>query len=172
MTNLQKAALFGVPVLVGGYLIYRQFRKPKSAIGKYIPPPTPMPIVTPNTNTNTIKNCNFPLKKGVYNCILVKQLQWALNHIPSTSYNSTNNLVKYRPLDEDGDFGIKTETVLKDFWGSGIVEDQDEMDSLLSYVVEDPNEFMAAENPFVIAPDTTPPPPPPTFGWETITNPR
>jgi hypothetical protein len=164
MTKIQKTALFSVPVLVGVYLIYRQFRKPKP-IGKYVPPPTPMPIVTPDKITTI---CNYPLKKGVYNCELVKQVQWALNHIPSTSYNSTANLVKYRPLAEDGDFGAKTEAVLKDFWGDGTVQNETEMNNLMSYIVADPAAFQEAENPYIVAPTPTPDP---TFDWGTI-NPR
>jgi len=158
MTKIQKTALFGLPVLVGIYLIYRQFRKPKP-IGRYIPPSTPEPVVT-STNVNTNSTCKYPLKKGVYNCVLVKKVQWALNHIPATSYNTTTNLVKYRPLVEDGDFGAKTEAVLKDFWGDGTVQNETEMNNLMSYIVADPAAFQEAENPYIVAPTPTP-----TFDW-------
>jgi hypothetical protein len=165
LTKLQTAALVGVPILVGAYLIYRQLRKPKDlgAIGNYVPPPTPEPVVNP-TPAPATSNCNYPLKKGVYNCDKVKQLQWALNHIPYTKYDSTTNLVKYRPLVEDGDFGAKTEAVLSDFWSTGWisvvgqVSNQEEMDVILSNVISDPAEFQAAENPYVVAPPAPQPP--------------
>lgn len=169
LTKLQTAALVGVPILVGAYLIYKQLRKPKDigAIGNYVPPPTPEPVVTPSPVTS---NCNYPLKKGINNCDMVKYLQWSLNRIPYTQYDSTTNLVKYRPLVEDGDFGAKTEAVLIDFWKDGAyvggnsvntsqVSNQAEMDLILRYVISDPAEFQAAENPYVVAP--TPPTPPP-----------
>ena len=149
--KLKLGLLFGVPVLIGAYLIYRQFKNPKGKIGEYVPPPTPKPEVAPAPVSSP---CNYPLKKGVYNCDLVKQLQWALNHIPYNKYDSTTNLVKYRPLKEDGDFGEKTQAVLIDFWSTsnGEVRSKFQMDEILSYVVEDPAAFQAAENPYVVAP--------------------
>lgn len=158
LTKKQKLGLFAIPVLIGIYLIYKQFSKGSSAKGKYVPSPTPKPnpnvTPAPTTTVHTSPSlpCDYPLRKGVYNCGLVKQLQWALNRIPSTSYDTTSNLVKYRPLTEDGDFGPKTEAVLKDFWGSADVANQSEMDIVLSYVIEDPAAFQAAENPYVQAP--------------------
>lgn len=154
MNKLKKYALIGVPVLIGAYLIYRQFKKTSGEIGKYVPPPTPKPTVTPKTTTTSTNTgeCNYPIKKGVYNCDLVRQLQWALNHIPSTQYEKTDNLVKYRPLKEDGDFGPKTEAVLLDFWLQNSVEDSNDMDVVLSYVVEDPVAFQEAENHYILNP--------------------
>jgi len=162
--KLKLGLLFGVPVLIGTYLIYRQFKNPKGKIGEYVPPPTPKPEVIPAPSTSS---CNYPLKKGVYNCDLVKQLQWALNHIPYTQYDSTINLVKYRPLKEDGDFGEKTQAVFIDFWNrgsvlNGEVSNQAEMDLILGYVIEDQAAFQAAENPYVVAP-TQPAPTTPAF---------
>lgn len=167
LTKIQKLGLFSIPVLVGIYLIYRQFKKPnpKGRIGEYVPPPTPEPVVTPSP---AISNCNYPLKKGINNCDMVKYLQWSLNRIPYTKYDSTTNLVKYRPLVEDGDFGAKTEAVLSDFWinwlpslGGGVVNQvstQDEMDLILYYVISDPAAFQAAENSYVVAPPELTPP--------------
>jgi hypothetical protein len=161
LTKNQKLGLLAIPVLIGAYLIYRQFAKPKGDIGKYTPPPSPKPVITPQrTITQNSAGCNYPLKKGVYNCDLVKQLQWALNHIPYTKYDSTTNLVKYRPLKEDGDFGAKTEAVLSDFWinhdtlryYSKEVLNEDEMDLIMANVIEDPAAFQAAENRNIIAP--------------------
>lgn len=162
--KLKVGLLVGVPVLIGAYLIYKQFKGSKGAIGKYTPTPTPKPVVTPQrTTTQTSSGCDYPLKKGLYNCDLVKQLQWALNRIPYQDYDSTSNLVKYRPLAEDGDFGPKTEALVKDF-GVGVEVDRNDMDVILSYVVEDPAQFQAAENPYVVAPTPTEPTQP-TIDW-------
>lgn len=153
LNKTAKVALFSIPILVGIYLIYKQFRKPSDK--PYTPPPTPKPPIVPvRTPVQTNSGCDYPLKKGVYNCDLVAQVQWALNHIPSTSYTTTSNLVKYRPLAEDGDFGPKTQAVLNDFWGSQCngdctVDNQSDMDSIMSFVITDPAEFQAAENPYV-----------------------
>lgn len=167
LTKIQKLGLFSIPVLVGIYLIYKQFKKPKQSgrIGEYVPPPTPKPV----ENNPTTTPCDYPLKKGVYDCAKVQMLQWALNHIPYTSYDSTTNLVKYRPLKMDGDFGEKTQAVLIDFWKDGAyvggnsvittqVSNKAEMDLILSYVIEDEAAFQAAENPYVVAPPAPEPP--------------
>jgi hypothetical protein len=127
-------------------------------LGNYTPSPTPKPVVAPvRTTTQTSSGCDFPLKKGVYNCDLVKQVQWALNNIPYTSYWSTSNLSKYRPLKEDGDFGPKTQLVLNDFWGEQCngdctIDNAEEMDNILSFVITDPQAFQDAENPYVVTP--------------------
>lgn len=169
LTKTQKLGLFAIPVLVGIYLIYRQFR-PKNVPGKYIPPPNPKPPVSPTrTTTQTNSGCDYPLKKGVYNCDLVRQVQWALNNIPITSFATTSGVASARPLKEDGDFGPKTESVLIAFWGAdetnpGQIVNQNEMDILLGYVVTDPAAFQAAENPYVMAPDPNTVPPTSTPG--------
>ena len=158
------AFLFGVPVIIGLYFIFKQIKNNKKGkIGEYVPPPTPEPIVTPAPSPTS--SCNYPLKKGLYNCDLVLRLQWALNRIPYTDYDSTNNLLKYRPLSEDGDFGPKTEAVLIDFWKDQVapknieeVSNKDEMDFILGYVIDDPAAFQAAENPYVVAPPAPEPP--------------
>ena len=157
MNKFTKILLFGTPILIGGYLIYRQFKLSKNGkIGNYVPPETPEPPVSTTPNNATAAGCSYPLKKGD-NCDLVKKLQWALNHIPAPDYNSASNLVKYRPLKEDGVFGDKTQALVSDF-GVGIQVDSNDMDIILSYVVTDPNEFARRENPYVTIPPPTMPP--------------
>lgn len=157
MNKAVKIALYSIPFGIGIYLIYRQLRKQRI----YTPPLTPKPEVNPiRTESQIATGCDYPLKKGVYNCDLVKQLQWALNHIPITEFPMNNqiNVKKYRPLAEDGDFGTKTEAVLSDFWSgtpggeNNSVLNQEDMDIILSYVITDPVAFQAAENPYVVAP--------------------
>lgn len=166
-----KISIFLIPVLVGGYLIWREFRRTTNAQpGNYVPPPTPQPTVTPvRTPTQVSSGCTYPLKQGVMNCDLVKKLQWALNNIPISQYTDTRYVGLYRPLAEDGDFGPKTQAVLDDFYGSGActqctIDNADELDSIISsYVVTDPVAFQAAENPYVQAPPAPEVTPQPTY---------
>lgn len=171
-----KIALYSIPVLIGAYLIYRQLRKPKPtpAPKNTTTPPNPPP---PNTATST---CNYPLKKGMYNCDKVESLQYALNNIPMasryamsigyegvndnheplkngvpdyTDYNFIVGCVKEcasRPLVEDGDFGDKTEKLLLDTFGKKTIDNQAEMDTIWTWVVSD-IERQEIENPYVFS---------------------
>lgn len=114
LTKTQKLGLFAIPVLVGVYLIYRQFRKPKV---------TPRDIQQKQVAINEVKNtpksipnptpsCSYPLKKGLYNCSLVKELQKALNSYPEPVISRLGSNKVLSPLVEDGDFGAKTEEYL------------------------------------------------------------
>jgi len=162
MTKAAKIAIFGVPVLIGIYLIYLQLRRSKGAKpGNYIPPPTPRPNVSDSgsgsgsgsgSSSGSSSTCKFELRNGIYNCDKVELLQWALNRIPVTKYKNTGNLVKYRPLKEDGDFGPKTEAVLMDLTGYYMVLTQKDLDDILAMVVADPIEFQAEENKYIMAP--------------------
>ena len=99
--------LIGLPILIGGFLIYKQFRKPKVK-----------PSVTPSNEDNDIiiggggnsggsRNDSFPLKKGSYGNN-VRRLQTALKKINPAA------LPKYGV---DGDFGSETEAALKNQTG-------------------------------------------------------
>lgn len=99
--------LIGLPILIGGFLIYKQFRKPKVK-----------PSVTPSNEDNDIiiggggnsggsRNDTFPLKKGSYGNN-VRRLQTALKKINPSA------LPKYGV---DGDFGSETEAALKNQTG-------------------------------------------------------
>ena len=108
MTKTTKIALFSVPIIIGAYLIYRQFSKPKAKSTTVPEKKTTIADVQTQIQNPPPpkKGCSYPLKKGLYNCDLVKQLQRALNSYP-------NYFVNY-PLVEDGDFGAKTEAALSD----------------------------------------------------------
>lgn len=109
MTKKTKLALLSIPVVVGIILIFKQFAKAKGmSVGS-----NPVSDAVQNTNT---QKCTFPIKKGTYNCDLVKQVQQALNTMSQSSF-AEHNHTSLRPLAEDGDFGSKTESVLKDFYG-------------------------------------------------------
>ena len=123
LTKLQTAALVGIPVIIGGYLIYRQLRKPKpNGLSDVAPPPN-------NNNNNTISNGNgnvepapastFPLKKGSKNDT-VGTLQGLLN---------TSNLVNPK-LVIDNNFGSKTQAALVAVYGKNQIDDQNDLDNL------------------------------------------
>ena len=109
--KVKVALLVGIPIVIGAYFIYRQFKRTpqkrtleekKDVIKEIKTSPT-----SPASPTSPTKSgCNFPLMKGTYNCVWVEKLQKALNSYPY-------NFVNY-PLVEDGDFGVKTESALSD----------------------------------------------------------
>jgi hypothetical protein len=98
----KNAIIFGIPVLVGLYFIYKQFTKPKSNDKRDTPPPPPKedPVVDPYVKSD------FPLKKGSKNGT-VGTLQNLLN---------TSDLVTIK-LNPDNDFGTKTEGALLTVYG-------------------------------------------------------
>jgi hypothetical protein len=113
-TNTKKALLYGVPVLIGAYLIYRQ-------ITKVMKPPVISTIKspsTPNIPTKPSGNDALPLKIGSRDAGSpanpsgrVVDMQRLINYIGYVP-EGQNNYVK---LVEDGVFGKKTEAALN-FW--------------------------------------------------------
>lgn len=119
MTKTTKVALFSLPILVGLYLIYRQLRPHTKT--------TPS-VLKVNPITNTLQSissekCDYPLKKGVYNCNKVAQLQSLLNAFEQNFPN--------KPLIVDGDFGTKTEQALQSVWGTKSIDTESQFDDLM-----------------------------------------
>jgi peptidoglycan hydrolase-like protein with peptidoglycan-binding domain len=110
MTNNTKKILFAVPILVGVYLIVRQFTKGgKNQI-------TPSPTSTPtSTTTPTYSTDSYPLKKGSYGDN-VGRLQTALVKC------NANALPKYGI---DKDFGSETERAVQAAFGKTSVTEID-----------------------------------------------
>ena len=93
------ALLFGVPVLIGAYLIYRQIKKVNQVpVISTIKSPS-----TPNIPTKPSANDALPLK--------VVDMQKLINYIGYVPQGKN----KYIKLTEDGVFGPKTEEALN-FW--------------------------------------------------------
>jgi len=114
LTKTQKLGVFAIPVLIGIYLIYRQLRKPKAIPRSVQQKQVAIEEVksTPKAITNPTPLCSYPLKKGLYNCAVVKQLQKALNSYPDVMTSRSGSNLLLSPLKEDGDFGSKTEEYL------------------------------------------------------------
>ena len=130
MTKKTKIALLSIPIVVGIILIFKQFAKGKGLSVGNNP-------VSDAVQKVTSKECTFPLKKGTYNCDLVRQMQEALNSMTATSFAEHNHSI-YLPLVEDGDFGSKTEAVLMDFfskeiWVSEPQVSEDDFNNLLLF---------------------------------------
>lgn len=110
----KKLALYSIPIIIGLYLIYRQFTKAPASILK--PELKPIPPSNPKTTSNPVANDSFPLKQGsrdagapdnpVGNVVRLQRLLNQKGYIPDGD-TSTIYLV------EDGIFGPKTEAALK-----------------------------------------------------------
>lgn len=111
--KFNKKLLYGLPIVLGGYLIYRQFSKGKRESQDVQPYITPTPSVSvPN---------DFPLRKGVKNKT-VGTLQALLN----TALKCKNKTL----LVADNDFGSKTENALKELTGKTTVNSASELDQI------------------------------------------
>ena len=116
LSKSAKIAVFSIPVFLGIYLIWRQLKKPKKTAIKNI---TEKKVAiaevknTPKTIPNPTPTCSYPLKKGLYNCNIVGQLQKALNSYPDPVNSRVGPNPILAPLTEDGDFGAKTEDYLQ-----------------------------------------------------------
>lgn len=120
MTKTTKKILFAIPIVIGVYLIVRQFTKG--------PKKSDEPLIqggeTSGTSSSSpIPSSDFPLKKGSKGD-KVKELQRKLLSKDSRS------LPKYGA---DGIFGSETETALKNLFNKTQINDQAELDSLTTW---------------------------------------
>jgi hypothetical protein len=117
ITKKQKQiALYSIPILIGLYLIYRQFKKATPSSNSLPEELKPIEPSNPRTNDNPLANDSFPLKQGsrdkgapyapVGNVVRLQKLLNQKGYIPDGG-TSTKYLV------EDGIFGPKTEAALK-----------------------------------------------------------
>jgi hypothetical protein len=120
--NLKKNWYYLVPVVLGAYLIYRQFSKKNDPKGD-APPPLPIPPPAPPAPTS-----DFPLRKGSKNST-VETLQETLN-IGLQAQGVTPLLVV------DGDFGSKTLAALQSLAGTTTIKNQAELDALRAQMLK------------------------------------
>jgi len=144
-----KIALYGLPIAVGLYLIYRQLSKSKTAKAEPSKPTPPQPQ-TPTKPTQPTANDAFPLKKGSRDAGApyapagrVVALQKMIN---IKGYDSAENtLTSSTRLKEDGIFGPKTEEAVM-FWLN-----KNSVDNL-----NDWNDIFRGVAPYVAAPKEDP----------------
>lgn len=122
MNKALKWTLIALPLLVGGFIVYKKLRKDTK--GDEQPKETPTPKETPKEQpketTTTSSNVGFPIKKGSKGA-KVKELQ--------------NLLLRKDPkalprFGADGDFGSETEGALKRLFNKTSVENQAEFDAI------------------------------------------
>jgi ribosomal protein L27 len=126
-----KIAIYGIPVVVGIYLIYKQFSKAKAVQAL---PPSPTPPSPEKTTKQSQPNGkdSFPLKNGSRDAGApyapagrVVALQKMIN---IKGYNNGTR------LKEDGIFGSKTEEAVTFWLNKKSVDDQDDWDTLFRKV--------------------------------------
>jgi hypothetical protein len=116
-----KVTLVAIPVLVGGFLVYKQLSKRKGEKTPEPPStPTPTPTPTPITTPTPPSGQGFPIKKGSKGAI-VRELQSYLLRIDNKS------LPKFGL---DGDFGSETQAALKKITGKSSVDTQVDFDAI------------------------------------------
>ncbi len=128
MNKYLKYTLVALPILVGGYFIYKQL-KPKKDKGLPPTPPSPSPTPTssgepkpptsPVINVRT-KNDDFPLKKGSKGA-RVRELQ---------GYILKKNPKALPRFGADGDFGNETEGAMQMLFAKMSVKNQAELDEI------------------------------------------
>jgi hypothetical protein len=120
--NFKKNWYYLVPVVLGAYLIYRQFSKKNDPKGD-APAPLPTPPPAPPAPTS-----DFPLRKGSKNST-VETLQELLN-VGLQAQGVTTLLVV------DGDFGSKTLAALQSLANTTSIQNQAQLDDLRAQMVE------------------------------------
>jgi peptidoglycan hydrolase-like protein with peptidoglycan-binding domain len=136
-----KIALYGLPIAVGLYLIYRQLSKSKAAKAEPSKPTPPQPQ-TPTKPTQPTANDAFPLKKGSRDA--------GAPYAPSGRVVALQSMINIKGYDEkgkttrlkeDGIFGPKTEEAVI-FWLN-----KNSVDNL-----DDWNEIFRGVAPYIAAP--------------------
>jgi peptidoglycan hydrolase-like protein with peptidoglycan-binding domain len=144
-TNTKRALLFGLPVVVGIFLIYKQISKSKAAKAQPAKstPPQPKILQKPTQPTG---NDSFPLKVGSRDAGApyapagrVVALQKMIN-IQGYDVNGTSKQLK-----EDGIFGPKTEAAVNDYLSKKTVDNLDDWNSIFRIAA-----------PYIAAPATDP----------------
>lgn len=149
MNNFLKYSLIALPVLVGGYIVYRQL-KPKKDKADETPTPTPIPTFTPVEPSGGAKfevRDAFPLKKGSRGN-KVSELQNAI--LVSGNADAVKELGK---SGADGSFGSGTERAVKLLLGKATVDNQAEIDKIKNIVATAKKQKEGVQNRVKIAND-------------------
>jgi peptidoglycan hydrolase-like protein with peptidoglycan-binding domain len=138
MINLKKISpiiIFGVPILIGGYFIYKSLKKPKKDEGGNSNGNEGNAEVEKNSKgggTPAVAKL-FPLKKGSKGS-KVGELQEAILIFNKDLY----------PLVVDKDFGSRTENAVKAILGKKTVDSQDDIDKIISLASKNKSDMAAA----------------------------
>lgn len=121
----KKLLWYSIPILIGGFLIYKQFNRGKQR-GQDVPQP-PQPPAPDRTGSGSGSgsgsgaSSTYPLRKGSKNS-QVSSLQSLLNTALSCQGKTL--------LVVDGDFGTKTETALSDLTGKKSVANANDFEAI------------------------------------------
>jgi len=133
-----KIVLYSIPVVVGVYLIYRQFSKAKVAKQEPAKDTPPAPL-TPTIPTQPTGKDAFPLKNGSRDAGApyapagrVVALQKMIN---IKGYDSgENTMTSNTRLKEDGIFGLKTEAAVYFWLGKQSVDNENDWNRIFRQV--------------------------------------
>jgi hypothetical protein len=139
MKKIDKRVWWSLPILLGAYLIYRQFSK--QSVQEVAPVVKIEEILQDvNLNTKPTYSSTYPLKNGSRDTGsplapkgLVVVLQKLINtrgYIPSSS-----KLAPYTKLVEDGIFGKKTEDAVNYWTGKKSVDNESDLEALKDALV-------------------------------------
>jgi peptidoglycan hydrolase-like protein with peptidoglycan-binding domain len=130
MKKIDKRVWWSVPIVLGIYLIYRQFSKEKSVS---ITEPVQEPVFSKDTTKPSYLS-SYPLKLGSRDAGsplnpkgLVVELQKLIN---AKGYIPYNKLAPFTKLTQDGIFGSKTENAVLFWTGSKSIEDESDLQAL------------------------------------------
>jgi hypothetical protein len=113
-----KWTLIALPLVVGGFIVYRKLRKPDETPKDT--PPEEKPKETTAPVTTTTAGSGFPLKKGSRGALVKKLQGYILKKDPKA-------LPKFKA---DGDFGNETEAWLQFLFQKLTVANQAELDEI------------------------------------------
>ena len=146
MKKIDKRVWWSLPILLGAYLIYRQFAKGKQPVVEPIDQidpiinPTPTPTPKPNYSST------YPLKNGSRDAGspknpkgLVVDLQRLINSLGGYTPKIGQYVSLPIKLTEDGIYGNNTEWAVQQYIGKKSVDSEVDLDILRAKMVEKKN---------------------------------
>jgi hypothetical protein len=136
MKKIDKRVWWSLPIILGIYLVFRQYSKNKPAV--VAEPAIPSAIINTinKIGANPIYTSSYPLKNGSRDAGsplvpngLVVELQKLINqrgYVPNSS-----SILAYTKLNEDGIFGAKTQDAVHFWTGKNTIDDESDL-SILS----------------------------------------
>jgi peptidoglycan hydrolase-like protein with peptidoglycan-binding domain len=135
MKKIDKRVWWSLPILLGIYLVFRQYSKNKPAVSQ---PTLPSDIIKTinKISANPVYSSSYPLNNGsrdtgspIVPKGLVVELQKLINqrgYVPNSS-----SILAYTKLNEDGIFGPKTQDAVYFWTGKKTIDDESDL-SILS----------------------------------------